>query len=98
MARSRQDRSRDVVSFHGPRFHTIKDIAWKPLDHFTTSGESRAVTVVGWGGLLEAPETLSLQRAPGFSRSSESECDQTRRGVLFRSLRVREAPSDPTLG
>jgi len=74
VARSRQDRSRDVVFFYGPRFHTLKGIAWKPLDHFT-SGKSRAVTVVGWGGLLEAPETLSLQRAPRFRRSSESECD-----------------------
>ena len=74
MARSRQDGSRDVVFFYGPRFHTFKDIFWKLLDHFT-NGKSRAVTVVGWGGLLEAPETLSLQRGPRFRRSSESECD-----------------------
>ena len=85
MARSRQDRSRDVLFFHGPRFHTIKDIAWKPLDQIT-SGESRAVTVVGWGGLLEAPETLSLQWTPGFSRSSENKCDQTGRGVMIVRL------------
>ena len=66
VTRSRQDRSRDAVFFHGPRFHTIKDITWKPLGHFA-SGESRAVTVVGWGRLLEAPEALSLQRAHGWS-------------------------------